>query len=58
MGTINGIETAAQVRKADSKCNIILFTSSYDHMLDGYDVRALGYVLKPLTEHKNSLYKH
>jgi len=57
MKDLNGIEVAARLREIDKKCSIVLITSSSEHMLDGYDVRAIGYVLKPLSENKASLYR-
>lgn len=57
MKDLNGIEVAARLRRIDKRCGIILITSSSDHMLDGYDVRAIGYVLKPLSENKISLFR-
>lgn len=57
MNDLNGIAVAAKLREADRRCGIILITSSFDHMLDGYDIKAAGYVLKPLSKNKASLYR-
>lgn len=57
MNKLTGIDVANRITTLDKKCNIIFFTNSEDHMLDGYDVHALGYVLKPVTNHISALYK-
>lgn len=57
MGQLSGISVAEKLYSLDKKCNIIFFTTSTDHMLDGYDVHAVGYVLKPVAEHKIALNK-
>lgn len=57
MEELSGIEVAKKLYKLHKNCNIIFFTSSTDHMLEGYEVSALGYVLKPINEHKHLLYK-
>lgn len=46
MNGINGIETAKEIRKFDSRMQIILCTSSKDYILEGYEVEAVGYFLK------------
>lgn len=57
MEQISGIDVAKRIVSLDKKCNIIFFTSSTDHMLDGYDVHAIGYVLKPVNANHTALYK-
>lgn len=57
MQQLSGIIVAEKLCSLDKNCNIIFFTTSTDHMLDGYDVHAVGYVLKPVTEHLTALYK-
>lgn len=57
MEQLSGIDVAEKIVSLDKKCNIIFFTTSSDHMLDGYDVHAIGYVLKPAVEHRTALYK-
>lgn len=46
MNGIDGIETAKEIRKFDSRIQIILCTSSKDYILEGYEVEAIGYFLK------------
>lgn len=46
MNEIDGIETAKEIRKFDSRMQIIFCTSSKDYILQGYDVEAIGYLMK------------
>ena len=48
----SGIRIAEQIRKEDSQCAIIFTTGSKDFALKGYQVRALYYMLKPITYKK------
>lgn len=57
MDQLSGMETAEKLIVLDKQCKIIFFTSSTDHMLEGYGVHALGYILKPLNQHQKALYK-
>jgi len=50
MGGINGIETAKKIRTIDPTCPLVFITSSRDHSLDGFSVRASAYVVKPIRE--------
>lgn len=56
MHRLSGLEVAKRVSAIDKSCNIILFTSSKDHQLDGYIIHAIGYVMKPVDKHLNALY--
>lgn len=49
---INGIKTAEEIRKYDSRVNIIFVTSYADYAVEGYEVSALHYILKPITSEK------
>ena len=49
MGPSNGVLTARKIRESDDKCSLIFATSSRDHAIDGYGVRALQYLLKPIS---------
>ncbi len=51
----NGIEIARKIREFDKECKIIFITSSKEHAIDSYDVRALHYILKPIDEEKLGL---
>lgn len=57
MNQLSGIAVAEKLCSLDKNCNIIFFTTSTDHMLEGYDVHAVGYVLKPVAEHLPALNK-
>ncbi len=46
----DGIEVAKKLRLFDSKCILIFVTSSMDHALDGFRVRALQYLVKPYSD--------
>lgn len=52
MPKISGMETASQIRTTDSSVALIFTTTSNDHAIDGYLVKASGYLLKPLTYEK------
>lgn len=46
----NGIETARSLRAEDEALPIVFVTSSAEYALDGYDVQALHYLMKPATK--------
>lgn len=48
MGKINGMETARKIRQLDGKVEIIFITSLIEYALDGYEVRAYRYLIKPV----------
>jgi DNA-binding LytR/AlgR family response regulator len=48
MEKMNGMELAEEIRKHDNKTTIIFITSSPEYALQGYDVRAMHYLLKPI----------
>jgi Response regulator of the LytR/AlgR family len=45
----NGVETARALREFDQNCMIIFTTTSLDHALDGFEVGAVHYLVKPLN---------
>jgi DNA-binding LytR/AlgR family response regulator len=49
LGDIDGISVAKEIRKFDTQVNIIFITSLPQFAVDGYKVRAFGYLLKPLS---------
>jgi DNA-binding LytR/AlgR family response regulator len=57
MQKLTGLDVAKRVLALNKSCNIILFTSSEDHQLDGYSIHAIGYVMKPVDQHINALYR-
>ena len=50
MNGMNGIQTATQLRSLDQNCLLIFTTTSTDHALEGFRVRAMHYLVKPYTE--------
>ena len=53
----NGIDTARALRAFDPDCLLIFTTTSTDHALEGFQVRAMHYLVKPFTQKVNT-YKH
>ncbi|MEG2786356.1 MAG: LytTR family DNA-binding domain-containing protein [Romboutsia sp.] len=49
MGQINGMETARKIRSIDYKVEIIFITSLIEYALEGYEVRAYRYLIKPVN---------
>lgn len=47
MGSVNGMETARQLREKHSALQIVFVTGFSDYVFDGYRVGALGYLMKP-----------
>lgn len=47
MAGISGMEAARKIRQTDPDCIIIFTTTSPDHAIDSYEVRAADYLLKP-----------
>ena len=52
MPMLNGMDTARELRQTDRAVKIIFLTSSPEFALESYDVRAQGYLLKPVTYEK------
>ncbi len=50
MPEMNGIEAARRLRKVDKSCEIVLATTSREHGVEGYELRALDYLTKPFTQ--------
>lgn len=48
LGEINGMDTARKIRILDNKVEIIFITSLIDYALQGYEVRAYRYLVKPV----------
>ena len=51
---MTGIEAARELRKTDTDCLLIFTTTSTDHALEGFQVRAMHYLVKPYTEEELS----
>lgn len=52
MPLLNGMETAKELRESKSNAKIIFLTSSPEFAVESYDVKASGYLLKPVSEEK------
>ena len=52
MPGISGLSVAEELRNRDEAAPIIFLTSSPDHAIEAYEVRAVHYLLKPLSEDK------
>lgn len=50
MGGISGIELARRIREDNNRAEIIFITSYYEFFGDGYEVDALHYLIKPISE--------
>ena len=50
MGNENGVDTAWALRRFDADCLLVFTTTSADHALAGFRVRAFHYLVKPCTE--------
>lgn len=51
MKFMGGIETAEKIREQDSDVLIIFITNFAEFAIQGYEVEAFGYILKPLSYH-------
>ena len=52
MQAMNGIEMAKKIRQKDSRIKIVFTTGISDYWEEGYEVEALHYLLKPISEEK------
>lgn len=50
MNKVSGIEVSNKIREKDKNVNIIFTTGMFKHVMHGYKVRALRYLLKPIKE--------
>ena len=50
MDGMSGMEAAKELRKTDTSCLLVFTTTSTDHALEGFQVRALHYLVKPFSE--------
>lgn len=46
---LNGMEAAKRLRKIDTKVLLLFLTNMSDYAIKGYEVDAVGYVMKPVT---------
>ena len=54
MNGVNGIQTARELRTFDDQALLIFTTTSTDHALEGFKVRAMHYLVKPYHENEIS----
>lgn len=52
MPLLNGMDAAKEIRQHDSNVRIIFLTSSPEYAVESYDVKASGYLLKPVDYEK------
>jgi len=52
MPGLMGIDAAKEIRGFDKTAPILFFTSSTEFALESYSVKAINYVLKPITKEK------
>jgi len=52
MPGFTGIDVAKEIRSFDKTAPILFFTSSTEFALESYSVKAINYVLKPITKEK------
>ena len=50
MPGINGIETGKEIRKRNNHCEIVFITNYIQYALQGYEVQAFRYLLKPIEK--------
>lgn len=50
MGKMNGIELARKIREQDKTVKIVFLTGIKDYAIEGYEVGAVRYLLKPVKE--------
>ena len=53
MKGLSGMDAAKELRKTDADCFLIFTTTSTDHALEGFQVRAFHYLVKPFSEGKS-----
>ena len=54
MEGLSGMDVARELRKTDVDCLLVFTTTSTDHALEGFQVRALHYLVKPFSEEELS----
>ena len=54
MHGMSGMDAAKELRKTDADCLLVFTTTSTDHALEGFQVRALHYLVKPFSDEELS----
>lgn len=57
MKEINGIQLAQFIREKDAECEIIFLTNSDEFLMEGYQVFAAGYFIKPIIDHAEEFHR-
>lgn len=52
MPELNGLELASQILEVDEEINIIFVTAFNQYAVEAFEVHAIDYILKPLTEER------
>lgn len=52
MDGLSGMDTAEKIREQDGLVAVVFVTTSLDHAVESFTVRACGYLVKPLTYEK------
>ena len=52
MGAMDGVTMAKQIRKDNDTVQIVFITGYSDYIMEGYEVAALHYLMKPVSEPK------
>lgn len=52
MNGLSGMDTAEKIREKDGLVAVVFVTTSLDHAVESFTVRACGYLVKPLTYEK------
>lgn len=52
MPLMTGIEVAERLRRRGERCEIVFLTTSREYGVDAFDVRAAGYLVKPVSEQR------
>lgn len=52
MGDMNGVELAKKIRQNNDSVQMVFITGFPDFMVEGYEVSALHYLMKPVSEEK------
>ena len=54
MGQMDGVSLAKELRKTNDSAQIVFITGYSDYIVEGYEVSALHYLMKPVREEKLS----
>lgn len=52
MGELDGMQLSKLIREKDNRIQIIFITALTDYIHEGYDVDAINYLIKPISEEK------